>query len=55
MRPQTCGQIRGEPTTTEAPNAPVLLHADFSLRSMLDAGQRGFVAIDPDGALGERA
>jgi streptomycin 6-kinase len=37
-----------------APEA-VLLHADFSLRNMLDAGGRGFVAIDPTGALGERA
>jgi streptomycin 6-kinase len=33
-----------------------ILHADFSLRNMLDAGpRRGFVAIDPWGAVGERA
>jgi streptomycin 6-kinase len=34
---------------------PVILHADFSLRNMLDAGARGFVAIDPWGAVGECA
>jgi streptomycin 6-kinase len=32
---------------------PVILHADFSLRNMLDAGARGFVAIDPWGVAGE--
>jgi streptomycin 6-kinase len=33
-----------------------ILHADFSLRNMLDAGpRRGFVAIDPWGAVGERS
>jgi streptomycin 6-kinase len=35
--------------------SPFILHADFSLRNMLDAGARGFVAIDPWGAVGERA
>jgi streptomycin 6-kinase len=34
---------------------PVILHADFSLRNMLDSGAREFVAIDPWGAMGERA
>jgi streptomycin 6-kinase len=39
----------------ESASSPVIVHADFSLRNMLDAGTRGFVAIDPWGALGERA
>ena len=41
--------------TGSASPRPCILHADFSLRNMLDAGARGFVAIDPWGAVGERA
>jgi streptomycin 6-kinase len=38
-----------------ASSPPFVLHADFSLRNMLDAGARGYMAIDPWGAVGERA
>jgi len=41
--------------TGSASAGPFILHADFSLRNMLNAGARGFVAIDPWGAVGERA
>ncbi len=41
--------------TESAPRGLFILHADFSLRNMLDAGARGFVAVDPWGAVGERA
>jgi streptomycin 6-kinase len=51
----TAERLVSELSESASPD-PFILHADFSLRNMLDAGpRRGFVAIDPWGAVGERA
>jgi streptomycin 6-kinase len=37
-----------------APRDPVVLHGDLHHGNVLDAGERGWIAIDPKGLIGER-